>query len=77
MVAPYVHKQVVDFFQARSLIDKTSLLAITIEAYIKMIIEKNNVPWFIEYAKWLKEEMMGTTPENFCEYMNNIKLPIE
>lgn len=73
MIAPLVHPYIADYFQTRSKIDWTKMLALTIESYIKIILDNPTSKDFENITDQIKENLSSMVPEEYCEDVNSYR----
>lgn len=74
MIAPFVHYRVVQFFNFINNAENTTIVASTIEHYIKSIKDNNSIKDFITFIQNLKESMNKNEDKEYCDQINFIKV---
>lgn len=74
MVAPYVHPDVVDYFQYRSDKEKCCLIPLNIDYIVKLIIESDTIRELNIAFDEMKELLLNLKVEEYCDLINNLKL---
>ena len=74
LLAPMIHHRVAKYFNYTCTVDDTTIVASTIEHYIKSIKDNNTIKDFVVFINELKK-LLTTNDENvYCDYINSIKI---
>ena len=74
MIAPFVHYRVVQFFNFINNAENTTIVASTIEHYIKSTKDNNSINDFITFIYNLKESMNNNEDKKYCDEINFTKV---
>lgn len=70
LIAPYIHKRVVQFFRFCLVADKTVILAFSIKAYINLLSDMKNIKQFEDAINDTTTELNDLTYEEYADMMN-------
>jgi len=74
LIAPYIHKRVVSFFEFIISTDNANILATTIERYLDITTKNPNIESYYEQVLKEIEYMYSNDAENYCDKINGFKL---
>lgn len=74
LIAPYIHKRVVDYFQY--CLDRTnlSIIALTIQKYIDITLQNQNLTSFENVINELTRNLKQMTKDEYTDMVNNFKI---
>ena len=74
MIAPLVHNRAAKFSQFTNSDGNTTIVASTIEHYIKSIKENNSINEFIMFINRLREQLDTKGDKEYCDEINSVRL---
>ena len=74
LIAPFIHYRVVQFFKFMNAAENTTIVASTIEYYIKMIEENESIGNFISCINNLKESIEKEDIKEYCDQINFVRV---
>lgn len=74
LIAPIIHYRVANFFQYTNSVESTTIVASTIEHYIKSIKEDNSVEEFVDFINRLKELLESNKDKDYCDKVNSARV---
>lgn len=77
MIAPFVHYRVVSFFKFTNIDFSTTIVASTIEHYIKSIENSHSISEFINFINELKAKLHEQESKIYCDEINSTRIENE
>lgn len=75
LIAPRIHDRVAQFFKFITMVERLSVVALTIEYYVNMIETNPTIEKFRNVIKYLNEKMCGESGTTaYCDFINNFRI---